>query len=98
MQGIDFMSYQPNLWPMIEASAIERTKELVGNITTTCPTSHLLLSGYSHGASIISKAVQQLSPTLLHAITGMVLFGYPENVLNGGGIPGIPGGRVKVVC
>jgi cutinase len=63
-----------------------------------CPNTIIIGGGYSQGAAVTHRAVEQLSPAVKARIAGVVLYGDTQNKQSGGKIKGFPADRAKVFC
>jgi len=63
-----------------------------------CPNTIIIGGGYSQGAAVTHRAVEQLSPAVKARIAGIVLYGDTQNKQSGGRIKGFPADRAKVFC
>jgi type IV secretory pathway VirJ component len=68
---------------------------LINHTLSTCPTTPLVLSGYSQGAQIVHLAASSLPSNTTSKIASVVLFGDPKN---GTAIQGIDAQKVLTVC
>jgi cutinase len=63
-----------------------------------CPDTVIIGGGYSQGAAITHRAVEQLSAGVKARIAGVVLYGDTQNKQSGGRIKGFPADRARVFC
>jgi cutinase len=63
-----------------------------------CPKTIIIGGGYSQGAAITHRAIEQLSASVKGRIAGVVLYGDTQNKQSGGKIRGFPADRARVFC
>jgi cutinase len=63
-----------------------------------CPNTIIIGGGYSQGAAVTHRAIEQLSAAVKARIAGVVLYGDTQNKQSGGKIRGFPADRAKVFC
>ncbi|KAH7029858.1 cutinase [Microdochium trichocladiopsis] len=66
--------------------------------TTQCPDSKIFLGGYSQGAALIHRAVEQLSATARAQIAAAVTWGDSQNKQDGGKIPTLDPSKTLIIC
>ncbi|KAF8247673.1 cutinase-domain-containing protein [Wilcoxina mikolae CBS 423.85] len=69
--------------------------EMVRTAMKACPTTKIVLSGYSQGAQVVHKAAGMLSEKEQKGVVGIVVFGDPEK---GKAFPGALQGMEKTFC
>ncbi|MCJ1224341.1 hypothetical protein MMC12_000986 [Toensbergia leucococca] len=69
--------------------------DLVAQALSQCPTTKIVLSGYSQGGEVVHGAATSLSTTQTSAISSVVLFGDP---FNGQKVGSIPSSKVLEIC
>ena len=77
------------------ASGATTMASLVNETLATCPSSSLLLSGYSQGAQLVHLATSSLPANTTSKISSVIMFGDPKN---GTAIQGVDASRVLTVC
>ncbi|ORY01278.1 cutinase-domain-containing protein [Clohesyomyces aquaticus] len=60
---------------------------LVNTASTKCPSTKIILGGYSQGAQLVHKATRNLSATVAAKVSAVVVFGDPMEGQNFGSIP-----------
>ncbi len=68
---------------------------LANETMTLCPSTAVVLSGYSQGAQVVHLATAQMANTTVAKISSVVLFGDPRN---GTAVQGIDAARVMTAC
>ncbi|TVY65673.1 Cutinase, partial [Lachnellula suecica] len=68
---------------------------LINHTLTSCPTTPLVLSGYSQGAQVVHLATAALPSNTTSKIASVVLFGDPKN---GTALQGVDSSKVLTVC
>lgn len=63
-----------------------------------CPNSSILAGGYSQGAALAHRAIEDLPSSVKNAIDGVVTFGDTKNLQDRGQIPNFPREKVKIFC
>ncbi|KAI1005180.1 hypothetical protein K3495_g3039 [Podosphaera aphanis] len=95
VQGVDYDANIPSFLLGGSEKGASTMANLVRLTTEICPTTSLILSGYSQGAQVVHKAADTLTPDLASKITAVVLFGDP---MNGTALSSIDPARVKTIC
>ena len=63
-----------------------------------CPDSIIVTSGYSQGAAVNHRAIEELDQTVQDRIAGVVLYGDTQKVQDKSQIPNFPKDKVKIIC
>ncbi|KAI6248627.1 hypothetical protein HI914_03314 [Erysiphe necator] len=95
VQGVD---YKANVLGFLIGGDLKGSKELIdltNEAATKCPDSELVLSGYSQGAQVVHKAVEELPSEVLPKIKAVVLFGDP---FLGDEVGDLPESSVLSIC
>ncbi|KAK0741372.1 cutinase-domain-containing protein [Schizothecium vesticola] len=79
-------------------AAITEGKNLLKLANTKCPSSKVVMGGYSQGAALLAAAIRDSSAVIREQIKGVTLFGYTKNQQNKGLIPNYPASRLAVYC
>ncbi len=69
--------------------------KLINQTLAACPSTPLLLSGYSQGAQVVHLATASLPANTTSKISSVILFGDP---MNGTALQGIPAEKVLTIC
>ena len=73
-------------------------RNLLIQAANDCPDSSILAGGYSQGAALTHRAIENLPGNVKDAIDGVVTFGDTQNEQDGGQIPNFPREKVKIFC
>jgi cutinase len=71
---------------------------MLSGAASKCPSSKLVVSGYSQGAALVHAAVEQLSSTVRARIYAAVTFGDTQKKQDGGKIPNYDTSRTLILC
>lgn len=63
-----------------------------------CPDSVIVSSGYSQGAAVNHRAIEELDKTVQDQIAGVVLYGDTQKLQDKDQIPNFPKDKVKIIC
>ncbi|CZS92183.1 uncharacterized protein RAG0_02662 [Rhynchosporium agropyri] len=95
IQGVDYEAQPAGFFAGGSMNGAIKMAGLVRSSLTNCPSTPLLLSGYSQGAQLVYLALPLLPPDITSKIASVVLFGDPKN---GTAIPGVDEKRTKTFC
>ncbi|KAF2964234.1 hypothetical protein GQX73_g9340 [Xylaria multiplex] len=73
-------------------------KNLITKAATQCPSSKLVVAGYSQGAALVHAAAKQLTAAVTSKIAAAVTFGDTRKKQDGGVIPNIGASRGLILC
>jgi len=73
-------------------------RALLSAATAACPASVVVAGGYSQGAALAHRAVQESTPAVRNRIAAVVTFGDTRALQDGGRIPGFPPDRTLIIC
>ncbi|KAI1127217.1 cutinase [Nemania abortiva] len=73
-------------------------RDLITKAATQCPTSKLVLSGYSQGAALVHAASKLLTAAVANKVAAAVTYGDTHKKQDGGVIPGISASRTLILC
>ncbi|KAJ1323754.1 cutinase [Microdochium nivale] len=65
---------------------------------TKCPSSKIFVAGYSQGAALVHRAVEQLSTAVKAKIAAAVTFGDSQKQQDGGRIPTFDTSKTLIIC
>ncbi|KAK1974279.1 cutinase [Colletotrichum cereale] len=68
---------------------------LVAQAVTQCPSTKIVLSGYSQGGQLVHNAAKKLTAAQVARISAVLIFGDP---MDGQPVGTIPASKVKIVC
>ncbi|TQN68769.1 putative cutinase 1 [Colletotrichum shisoi] len=77
---------------------IAEMKRLIAQATADCPDSMLVVGGYSQGAALTHRAVEDLPQAQKDQIVAAFTFGDTQNLQDGGRIPNFPPEDTKIIC
>ena len=100
VEGIDYAAgLATNFLPGgADLSGIREMEDLLDDAARRCPTSVLLVSGYSQGAALVHRAVEDRSAAVKARIFGALTYGDTRNQQDNGRIPNFPTDRTKIIC
>ncbi|KAE9991998.1 hypothetical protein EG327_010388, partial [Venturia inaequalis] len=79
-------------------AGISEMKSLFQDAASKCPNSAIVAGGYSQGAALVHRAIENLSSSVKDKIVGVVTYGDTQNLQDGGQIPNFPRAKVLVIC
>ncbi|KAK5632536.1 hypothetical protein RRF57_008250 [Xylaria bambusicola] len=71
---------------------------LLTSATQKCPSSKLVVSGYSQGAALVHAAVEQLAASVRARIFAAVTYGDTQKKQDGGKIPNYDASKTLILC
>ncbi|KAK4191093.1 cutinase-domain-containing protein [Podospora australis] len=77
---------------------IREMKRLIAKATTQCPNSKLVVGGYSQGAALTHRAVEDLPQAQKDKIVAAFTFGDTKNQQDNGQIPNFPREKTIIIC
>lgn len=100
IQGIDYPALlSTNFLPGgADLGGIREMRNLLTQAANDCPDSSILAGGYSQGAALVHRAVENLPDNVKNAIDGVVTFGDTQNLQDRGQIPNFPREKVRIFC
>ncbi|ETN39023.1 uncharacterized protein HMPREF1541_07065 [Cyphellophora europaea CBS 101466] len=100
IQGIDYPALvSTNLLPGgADLGGIREMASLLTQAANDCPNSSILAGGYSQGAALTHRAIENLPDNVKNAIDGVVTFGDTKNLQDRGQIPNFPREKVRIFC
>ncbi|KAI8949766.1 carbohydrate esterase family 5 protein [Xylaria longipes] len=76
----------------------ENFADLITKAATDCPSSKLVISGYSQGAALVHAAAKQLTAAVAAKVAAAVTYGDTRKKQDGGVIPKIDASRGLILC
>jgi cutinase len=73
-------------------------RDLLTDAASQCPDSIIVTGGYSQGAAVNHRAIENLPADVQDKIAGVVLFGDTQNRQDNGQIPNFPREKVTIFC
>ncbi|KAH6646058.1 cutinase [Truncatella angustata] len=80
------------------ADEAEDMAVLITQAATKCPSAKLVVAGYSQGAAMVHRSIEQLSAATVAKIAAAVTFGDTQKQQDGGKIPNIAVAKTKIYC
>ncbi|KAI9172124.1 putative cutinase 1 [Paramyrothecium foliicola] len=77
---------------------IQQMQTLIAKANTECPDSKLVVGGYSQGAALTHRAVEDLPQAQKDQIIAAFTFGDTQNTQDNGQIPNFPPEKTNVIC
>ena len=71
---------------------------LIAQAATECPESKLVVSGFSQGAALVHRSVEQLSQSVAARISAGVTYGDTQRKQDKGRIPGLAADKTLIIC
>jgi cutinase len=99
-EGIDYAALlSTNFLPGgADLAGIAEMKDLLNDAATRCPTSKIVVGGYSQGAALVHRAVEDMSQAVKDKIVAAVTYGDTQNLQDRGQIPNFPKEKTLVIC
>ncbi|KAF3015836.1 hypothetical protein E8E14_005116 [Neopestalotiopsis sp. 37M] len=71
---------------------------LLNSAASACPNSKLVVVGYSQGAAMVHRSIEDATATTVSRIAAAVTFGDTQKAQDGGKIPNIATSKTKIYC
>jgi Cutinase len=101
VQGVDAEAYQATLGDYLAQggsnAGAQSMAQTVKDYVSKCPNSAVVMAGWSQGALVAHKALDQLDSTTLKRVAGLVTFGDPWHLFSKDAPP-IPGYNTQGYC
>jgi cutinase len=99
-EGIDYAALlSTNFLPGgADLAGIREMKDLLNDAATRCPSSKLVVAGYSQGAALVHRAVEDLSQSVKDRIVAAVTYGDTQYLQDAGRIPNFPREKTLIIC
>ncbi|RDL40098.1 uncharacterized protein BP5553_00077 [Venustampulla echinocandica] len=100
VEGIDYSAaLSTNFLPGgADLAGIKKMKDLFISAASKCPDSILVGGGYSQGAALTHRAIEDLPQNVKDKIAAAVTYGDTQNLQDRGQIPNFPKDKVLVIC
>ncbi|KAL9614971.1 MAG: hypothetical protein Q9167_000613 [Letrouitia subvulpina] len=95
VQGVDYAATWNGAFSGGDAAGSRTMASLVGQAVSQCPSTQIVLSGYSQGGQLVHNAAKTLSADLTAKISSVVIFGDPYN---GQAVGSVPASKVDEIC
>ncbi|KAI0172997.1 carbohydrate esterase family 5 protein [Hypoxylon sp. FL1284] len=73
-------------------------RELITQAATQCPSSKLVVSGYSQGAAMVHRSIESASTSVKDRIYAAVTFGDTQKAQDGSQIPNFDASKTLILC
>jgi len=73
-------------------------KDTLNSMAQKCPDSVIVSSGYSQGAAVNHRAIEELDASVQDQIAGVVTYGDTQKLQDRDQIPNFPKEKVKIIC
>ncbi|KAF2462964.1 cutinase precursor [Lindgomyces ingoldianus] len=99
-EGIDYAALlSTNALPGgTDAASKNLMKGVLNAMAIQCPDSVIVAAGYSQGAAVCHRAIEELSGAVKDRIVGVVTYGDTQKQQDNGQIPNFPKDKVKIIC
>ncbi|KAK0748955.1 cutinase-2 [Schizothecium vesticola] len=100
VEGIDYAALvSTNLLPGgADLVGIREMKDQIAKAVTRCPNSQIVVGGYSQGAALTHRAVEDLTSAQKARIAAAFTFGDTKNQQDRGQIPNFPTEKTLIIC
>ncbi|KAK5939613.1 hypothetical protein PMZ80_007992 [Knufia obscura] len=100
VEGIDYPALLStnNLPGGADLGGIREMEDLLDSAASRCPNSKIVVGGYSQGAALVHRAVEDRSTAVKNKIVGAVTFGDTKNLQDGRQIPNFPREKTRIFC
>ncbi|KAF2684876.1 carbohydrate esterase family 5 protein [Lentithecium fluviatile CBS 122367] len=95
VQGIDYPADVAGFLAGGDQGGSTLMAKLVGDVMKACPTTSLVMAGYSQGGQLVHNAASMLSADETAFVKSAVIFGDPDN---GKPVGNVPAAQTKVIC
>ncbi|KKY22391.1 putative cutinase 1 [Diplodia seriata] len=98
VQGVDYPAGLTTNFFGGSLIGISEMRDMFNLAASKCPDTIIVGGGYSQGAALTHRSVEDLSASVRNRIAGIVTFGDTYNLQSGGRIPGLPQEKLKIIC
>ncbi|KAJ0131838.1 Cutinase, partial [Colletotrichum tanaceti] len=95
VQGVDYPASIFGFLAGGDAAGSTTMANLVARAVTQCPSTKIVLSGYSQGGQLVHNAASKLTAAQTNRISAVLIFGDP---FDGQRVGTVPPAKVKVIC
>ncbi|KAF2259042.1 cutinase-domain-containing protein [Lojkania enalia] len=99
-EGIDYAALlSTNALPGgTDAVSKNLMKSTLEDMASQCPDSVIVAGGYSQGAAVNHRAIEELDANVQDQIAGVILYGDTQKQQDNNQIPNFPADKVKIIC
>ncbi|KAH9875389.1 hypothetical protein J1614_004881 [Plenodomus biglobosus] len=99
-EGIDYAaSIGTNALPGgTDSSSKNLMQDILTSMASQCPDSIIVTGGYSQGAAVNHRTIEDLPTTVQDQIAGVVLYGDTQKQQDNNQIPNFSADKVKIIC
>ncbi|KAI8959390.1 carbohydrate esterase family 5 protein [Daldinia sp. FL1419] len=76
----------------------DNMRALITQAATQCPSSKLVVSGYSQGAALVHRSIESASASVRNQIYAAVTYGDTQKAQDGGEIPNFDASKTLILC
>ncbi|KAI1800223.1 carbohydrate esterase family 5 protein [Daldinia bambusicola] len=76
----------------------DNMRALITQAATQCPSSKLVISGYSQGAALVHRSIESASAAVRNRIYAAVTYGDTQKAQDGGKIPNLDASKSLILC
>ncbi|KAK5955893.1 hypothetical protein OHC33_003535 [Knufia fluminis] len=100
VEGVDYAALlSTNALPGgADPAGIREMEGLLDDAARRCPDSIIVAGGYSQGAALTHRAVEDRSAAVKDQIAGVITYGDTQNLQDRGQIPNFPKEKVLIIC
>lgn len=101
LQGIDYAAgLSTNFLPGgADPVGIQGMADMINQVTSQCGAdTTLVVAGYSQGAAVVHRAVEDLPAATMANIAGVVTFGDTQNQQDNEQVPNFPKDKTMIIC
>ncbi|KAF4782745.1 cutinase [Colletotrichum scovillei] len=95
VQGVDYSASILGFLAGGDAAGSTTMANLVARAVTQCPSTKIVMSGYSQGGQLVHNAASKLTAAQTARVSAVLIFGDP---FDGQAVGSIPASKVKVIC
>lgn len=99
-EGIDYAAaLAPNALPGgTDQESKQLMQDTVNAMAQQCPDSVIVCGGYSQGAAVNHRAIEELDPAVQNQIAGVILYGDTQKQQDNAQIPNFPQEKTMIIC
>ncbi|KAK0372613.1 cutinase [Colletotrichum paranaense] len=100
VEGVDYAAgLSTNFLPGgADPAGVAEMKRIIGEVNSQCPNSMMVVGGYSQGAAVTHRAVEDLPQAQKDQIVAAFMFGDTQNTQDKAQIPNFPKSKTKIIC